>query len=125
MHTAFLDRLAAKGVNGKAWRLVDAMYRNAASRVRLQGKLSAQFDVRCGVAQGCPLSPFLYAVFSDGLLDAVQGECAGDGLPVGDAQLAGQSYADDTVDASGTPLGLQRIIDVMNASGTPGGAWQT
>ena len=72
MHTAFPDRLAAKGVKGKAWRLVDAMYRNAASRVRLQGKLSAQIDVRCGVAQGCPLSPFLYAVFADATVCLMQ-----------------------------------------------------
>jgi Reverse transcriptase (RNA-dependent DNA polymerase) len=62
MHAAFLDRLAAKGVTGKAWRLVDAMYKNASSRVRLEGHMSSASHVTCGVAQGCPLSPFLLAV---------------------------------------------------------------
>ena len=54
MHDAFLTRLAEKGVRGRAWRLVDAMYRSASSLVRMEGQLSRSFSVDCGVAQGCP-----------------------------------------------------------------------
>ena len=66
-------------------------------------------------AAPCPLSCTRY--LPTVCLMQSKGECAGDGLPVGDTQLAGQSYADDTVGASGTPLGLQRIIDVMKCFG--------
>ena len=87
-----LARLAAKGVHGKAWRLVDALYRSTSTQVRLQGSLSDPFPVRCGVAQGCPVSPVLYAVFADALLEDIEGQCAADGVPVGDKVIAAQSY---------------------------------
>ena len=116
-HEAMLARLAAKGVRGKAWRLVDALYRSASTRVRLQGSLSDPFPVRCGVAQGCPLSPFLYAVFADALLEDIEAQCAADGVPVGDKVLAAQSYADDSVMLSPTQPGLQRIVNVAKAFG--------
>jgi Reverse transcriptase (RNA-dependent DNA polymerase) len=54
MHAAFLDRLAAKGVTGKAWRLVDAMYKNAGAAGR-KHVLGFPSDVWCRT--GLPLIP--------------------------------------------------------------------
>ena len=88
------------------------MYMNAASQVRLDGQLSAAFDVTCGVAQGCPLSPFLFAVFMDGMLERMQSRCTQDGLPVGSLMLVAQAYADDSIGSATTPEGLQRCIHV-------------
>ena len=117
MHDAFLTKLAEKGVTGKAWRLVDAMYRNASSRVRLDNYLSEPFPVSCGVAQGCPLSPFLYSVFMDDMLTHLQTTCNADGLVVGDQVLVTQAYADDCIGASGNAPGLQHIIREAKAFG--------
>jgi Reverse transcriptase (RNA-dependent DNA polymerase) len=117
MHAACLDRLAAKGVTGKARRLVDAMYKNASSRVRLEGPMFSAFHVTCGVAQGCPLSPFLFAVFVDSMLEMLQTRCAADGLPVGADSLAGQAYADDSIGDATTPPGLQQVINVAKEFG--------
>jgi hypothetical protein len=112
MHHAFLARLAHKGVSGKMWRLIDALYQRCSARVSLGGCLSSSLPVYSGVAQGCPLSPFLYAVFVDGMLESVQTECAAFGVRAGQGPVL-QAYADDQAAASSTPIGLQRILDAM------------
>jgi hypothetical protein len=89
-------RLADKGVTGKLWRLIDALYQRCSARACIDGCQSKPLAVHCGVAQGCPLSPFLYAVFTDGLLASVHSECADSGLLAGDLPFVLQAYADDT-----------------------------
>jgi Reverse transcriptase (RNA-dependent DNA polymerase) len=117
MHHAFLDRLASKGVAGKMWRLIDSMYRQCCFRVRMDGVLSSAITIHSGVAQGCPLSPFLYAVFIDGLLEVVHETCGEAGVAVGAATFTAQAYADDAAAASPNPAGLQSIIDVLKRYG--------
>jgi len=112
-HTMLLDRLAAKGVTGKAWRVVDQMYAHATSRTRVSGAMSDPFPVERGVAQGCPLSPFLYDIFVDSLLEDIHAVCGPDGIHVGGRRLVGQSYADDMTALANSPDGMQRIIDVV------------
>ena len=48
------------------------MYSSASSRVRVGSALSAAFAVQRGVAQGCPLSLLLYAIFVDPVLRDMQ-----------------------------------------------------
>jgi hypothetical protein len=117
MHHAFLARLAYKGVTGKLWRLINALYQRCSVRACIDGCLSLLLAVNSGVAQGCPLSPFLFAVFVDSLLASVQSECADSGLLAGDAPFVLQAYADDKVAASPSPLGLQRVLHAMKRYG--------
>jgi hypothetical protein len=99
------------------WRLVDDLYQRCSARVCLDGYLSQPRTVHSGVAQGCPLSPLMYAVFVDGLLESVQTECSDSGIPAGDSALVTQAYADDKDAASPTPEGIQRILDAMKRYG--------
>jgi hypothetical protein len=117
MHHAFLARLAHKGVTGKLWRHIDALYQHCSAQACTDGCHSTPLAVHCGVAQGCPLSPFLYAAFIDGLLDSVHSECADSGLLAGSSPLVLQAYADDKVAASSSPRGLQRILHAMKRYG--------
>ena len=114
-HASLLSLLADKGVTGALWRLVDKLYADAHSAARVEGHLSAAYAVRRGVAQGCPLSPFLYDVFADSLLSAIYRECAADGVPV-DAESRTEpasAYADDLKALASMAAGLQRIIDAV------------
>ena len=117
-HAALMAKLAEKGVTGKLWRLIDQMCRQAKSRTVVDGVESAPFPIEQGVAQGCPLSPLLYIIFADDMLDTLHTETAPDGVAVGPGEpatrLAGQSYADDLAGLSETATGLQRIIDALN-----------
>ena len=115
-HHALLGRLRAKGVTGKLWRIIDHMYSSAACRVRAGFAMSETFPVERGVAQGCSLSPLLYNILADSLLDAIHQDNADDGVQIPSVQghapcsLVGQSYADDMAGIASTAAGLQRII---------------
>jgi hypothetical protein len=95
MPPSFLARLAYKGVTDKLWRLIDAFYQRCSARACIKGCLSLPLAVHCGVAQGCPLSTFLYAALIDGLRTSVHSECADSGILAGDSPLLLQAYADD------------------------------
>jgi len=87
----------------------------------MNGIQSAPVPVERGVAQGCPLSPLLYDIFADTLLDAVQSDTSDEGVPVpaagnlGPRHLVGQSYADDMAGIATSAAGLQRVIDRVRA----------
>jgi hypothetical protein len=98
--------------------LVDVIYQRCSARVPppLGGCLSPSPTVHSGVAQGCPLSPSVYAVCFEGVLESVQTECADSGIIAGDAPVL-QAYADDQAAASSTPIGLKRILNAMKLYG--------
>ena len=85
--------------DGKTGMYSTAMYSSASSRVRVGTALSPAFAVQRGVAQGCPLSPLLYAIFIDPVLQDMQSLSHPGMLWVGPAaskrKLVGQAYADD------------------------------
>ena len=119
-HDALLSRLIDKGVTGKMWRLIATMYRHATSKTRVGNSMGDPFPIEQGVAQGCPLSPLLYIIFADDMLQSIHADNAEDGVQVATTDpahheaLAGQSYADDLAAMSTTPEGLQRIIDRLH-----------
>ena len=98
-HTPLLHRLLQCGVVGPVFAILVAMYSSASSRVRVGTALSPAFVVQRGVAQGCPLSPLLYAIFIDPVLEEMQSLSHPDMLWVGPAtskrKLVGQAYVAD------------------------------
>ena len=46
---------------------IKLLYTNISSRVKINGTFSDSFSVERGVGQRCPLSPMLYALFSEAL----------------------------------------------------------
>ena len=119
-HDLLLHRLLQKGVRGKAFAVIDHMYAAASSLVRVGGALSDAFPVRRGVAQGCPLSPLLYAVFIDSVLehlDAVslpEADAITVGSPAASRQWRGQLYADDLAAGAATVAGLRQLIAAVH-----------
>ena len=108
-------KLHLKGVTGKTWRIIKELYSKGQSAPRLDGLISDFFDVRQGVAQGCPLSTILFDIDIDDLLEAVQTLCQDDGILLTElyTKIVGLGFADDIAVFSGTREGLQRIINVL------------
>ena len=106
-----LDRLWDIGVKGKLWRIIRNLYQGNRSRVLVNGQKSEFFPIDQGVAQGDPLSPTLYAIFENALLQELHaGHSMESSLQRGILALL---YADDLVGISFTAAdGLQcDIID--------------
>ena len=59
--------LRSLGVEEWAVRVVQSMYSNARSRVRVNGQYSEEFDVKVGVHQGSVLSPLLFILVLEAL----------------------------------------------------------
>jgi hypothetical protein len=104
-HEALYRILEHMGVRGTALALIKAMYRNSRMRVRAGGRLTTSFGMLRGNRQGCPLSPLLFIIFVNHLLEY----CTAGGVDVpgiikrekGNVCTGGQ-YADDLVGLEST-----------------------
>ena len=56
------------GVKGQLLAALQSFCEDVWARVRVAGKESFPFQVRKGVRQGCPLSPWLFNIFIDGIV---------------------------------------------------------
>ena len=109
---AALQRL---GVHGQMLAAVQALYAHAQYAIHVNGRRGVSVESRCGVKQGCPLSPTLFGLLLDSLhwalLDGAPGAapqlCCGRPVPVG--------YADNFCLLGTSPAHLQRLLDVAHA----------
>lgn len=106
--------MLATGVPCKLVKIIQAYYDGTESRVRANGGISATFPIRTGVRQGCVLSPMLFNVIIDwvmqkGLVDYAGVTCGADGLQVTDT-----AYADDIAIFEETDMQAQALLDSIN-----------
>ncbi|MCO5606114.1 hypothetical protein L7F22_060301 [Adiantum nelumboides] len=89
-----------------------ALYESVTGRVRAPGGLSDAIESTIGVKQGCPLSPILFGIYIDELLEYV--DTYGDaGSSLARVMIPLLLYADDVVLISDFPEGLQRQLDAL------------
>ena len=94
------------------WKVIKNMYAITRSAVLLEGEKSKQFHISQGVAQGCSMSPILFSIFINQLLDEV--EKAGFGITIkNDVKVGGLMFADDFVGLTTTAEDLQKLINVV------------
>jgi len=109
-HGALFRVLEHMGIRGKMLNFIKRLYRDNKVRVKMGGHLSTPFDMLRGNRQGCPLSPLLFIIFINGILN----ECSAGGVTVPavkewewpegralprhvDAKCKGLMYADDVI----------------------------
>lgn len=88
-------RLAQSGIKGKMWRMIRALYASTKSTVFSGGLDSDVFDIDLGVRQGDILSPLVFSIFFNGLIDSLRAK--GYGVEVRYRKICGLWYADDIV----------------------------
>ena len=72
-----LKHLYSKGIYGKCWRMIQSFYDRPRGHVKVNGCLSPGFEIERGVRQGSVLSPTLFLVVIDSLLEKLKGANAG------------------------------------------------
>ena len=94
-------------------RLLINLYTNQINRVRYNQSFSELFTVTNGVKQGGVLSPTLFSVYVNELLDNIQN--SGYGCSIGDKCVGCVSYADDIIILCASLYGLKQMIKICES----------
>lgn len=105
-------RMAECGINGKIWRVVRSFYASTKSSVSVGGKDSDFFDTDLGVRQGDVLSPLVFSIFFNGLIELLR--CKGFGITVIGRKICGLWYADDIVLLAESADELQAMLSCVD-----------
>jgi len=86
-----LTKLYNFGIRGKCFEFLSNLYFTSKARARLLDMLSYEFPINRGVRQDCPLSPILFNLFINDILDG----CDQYGVSIGNKRCCGGLFADD------------------------------
>ncbi|MCO5562498.1 hypothetical protein L7F22_016125 [Adiantum nelumboides] len=101
-------RLAALGIGEEMTWGIYTLYEHVSGRVRCPGGLSDTLVSTIGVKQGCPLSPTLFGLYIDEIVDFILHQ-GGEGVDIAGTTVYILLYADDIVLVSETAEGLQHL----------------
>lgn len=107
-HNTIKDTLVKKGIPGPMVGYIMHTYKDGHTRLRCGGWVSEPIGPTCGVRQGDPLSPIIFNMVMDGLLQALPSEV---GTEIAGKKFSAFAFADDLVLVGQTQTGLQTMID--------------
>ena len=105
-------KLWEKGIQGKAWRLVKGLYSQVNNKVIFGPFESSWFEVAHGVKQGCILSPTLFSLVMQDLIDMLNDKNFG--IPLNGTKTPGLLYADDVVLIGESEESLTKMLNVSH-----------
>ena len=88
------------------------MYTDTEAQLYINGKLGQAFQVNRGVAQGCVLSPLLFDIYIDDLLEDFRKE--GLGVPIGQFIQGASSFADDLALIALDQKMVQQYLEILD-----------
>ena len=105
-HHEIMKDLEQIGVDQTDRRLLETLYWEQVAAVSIDGDLKEWINIKCGVRQGCVLSPDLFSLYTELIMRKVmEGKFKVNGHTISDIQ-----YADDTVLISDDEQNLQEMI---------------
>ena len=106
-----LYKLLSYNIDGKIYKCIKAMYSNPISSIKLNDYLTDWFHTDSGVRQGDSLSPTLFGIFVNDLVQDINQ--LNIGIQAGDINLSILLYADDIVLMAENESDLQTMLDCV------------
>ena len=107
--SSLIYKMKLNGINGPFICLIEDMYKELYCTVKCNNHLSETFKTTLGVKQGCILSPTLFALYMNDLVDTFNDSC--DQVTLNSTKISCLMYADDIVLLSNSAVGLQNLLN--------------
>ena len=105
-------KLLKSNIHTNMFNIIFSMYENTKTKIKFASGLSKAFTSECGVKQGDILSPSLFNIFINGIVDELKaGNC--DPVQIGEISVNCLLYADDIVLLSESKSGLQNCLNIL------------
>jgi len=105
-----LDRL---GLSYKFINFIKQIYKHAAAKVRTNESESEFFNIEKGVLQGETLSPMLWNIFLDGIVEELNNNAETRAVTLNEKKLKILMYADDIAMTAGNAFDMQEKIETL------------
>lgn len=113
VRTKLWNKLWIKGISRKYIVALQSLYDGVECCVKVNGRLSQWFEVQCGLKQGCLMSPLLFNLYINDLLEEItQLET---GVDIGQTSVSVIVYADDIVLLTKSAEDLQSMMETLHA----------
>ena len=109
-HAEIIDILEGLNIDGKDLRIIRNIYWEQTAAVRVDNQLSEYQPIKRGVRQGCVLSPDLFSIYSEKIMQNIENL---PGICINGNNMNNLRYADDTVLIAENEKDLQTLVDVI------------
>ena len=116
-HKAFWATLNHYNINTKLTGVIQGLYRKATSAVYHNNEIGDWFNTNVGVRQGCLLSPTLFNIYLERIMDEVLKEHKGT-VNNGGRTVTNLRYADDIDGLAGNEEELVSLISKLDVTST-------
>ena len=106
-HGKMMEMLEEIGLDGKDTRLIRNLYWEQKATVQIGDKNTEWIQIKRGVRQGCILSPDLFSLYSQRVMDELEDL---EGVKIGGRNVNSIRYADDTVLVADSEEKLQELV---------------
>ena len=113
-HEGLMHKLMKYGVNGDMLNLLRDMYTGNSFQLKFKDGFSNKIQSSCGVKQGDTLSPLLFNIYINDLVECLQSNPSCNPIKVGNSDINILLFADDIVLLSDTKNGLQHCLDTLS-----------